>query len=149
MYCFMMIFTCAVFCVCVLSIYQDIRRINMAIPTSILKDLALLTCFNYAIMLLCYVKAPVCSRESPGLSFPMCSQISILHPISQFCSSAGGTSWWTTVTQPPQGILMMNSAMTFSMGNPASSLLQDADLITHNRGHYLFRLPKWFISNEC
>lgn len=56
-------------------------------------------------------------QRKPNLCFP----ISILHPISQFCPFAGGTSWWTTVTQPPQGILMMNSAMTFSLGNLASS----------------------------
>ena len=59
--------------------------------------------------------------------------MSILHPISQFCPSAGGTSWWTTVTQPPQGILMMNSAMTFSLGNLAFPPPQDDDLINHKR----------------
>lgn len=33
---------------------------------------------------------------------------------------------------------MMNSATTFSMGNPASFLLQDANLITHNRGVIIY-----------
>lgn len=54
-------------------------------------------------------KAQICA-------FP-CAVRSLSSIPSQFCLCAGGTSWWTIVTQPPQGILMMNSAMTFSSGN--------------------------------
>lgn len=76
------------------------------------------------ILSLCYYfsRAPVYSLD---LSCSHVQLAPILHPISQFCPSAGGTSWWTTVTQPPLGILMMNSAMTFSFGNlPFRSFLE-------------------------
>lgn len=88
-------------------------------PTDIYTDSALFYALLMFILSLCYYfsRAPVCSGESLDRSFSHVQLDPILHPISQFCPSAGGTSWWTTVTQPPPGILMMNSATTFSFGN--------------------------------
>lgn len=98
-----------------------------AVPQTFIQIHSLFYALPMFILSLCYYfsRAPVCSRESLDLSFSHVQLDPILHPISQFCPSAGGTSWWTTVTQPPPGILMMNSATTFSFGNlPFSSFFE-------------------------
>lgn len=106
------------------------------------------------IMLLCYYwtwrRQSAAKKAQPVLSHVQLD----LYPVSQFCLFADGISWWTTVTQPPQGILMMNFAMTFSLGNLAFFFfffVGDDDLIRYKRKHNLFKLSTWliFINVHC
>lgn len=98
---------------------------HSVLPTIVFTDLGL-TFYGLPIFImpLCYYstwRRQSAAEKAMIYAFPCAVRSLSYMPFDSFVP-AGGTSWWTTVTQPPQGILMMNSAMTFSLGNLAFSL---------------------------